>query len=221
MESTNGCLPSGRKDHNFLVAFESEATILKGSGCFRDFLLRHGGACLSFTHTMGATSPKRRVVQDGGTSWAGSLLEEFAALLDSVGPGLTCMAHLVLQPTKKKKAKLTEDSDDEKLEKIVEKRQAAKKRKRNEKDKLPRTIFVGNLPPAVKSKELKKEFAQFGDIESVRLRSLSLEDVSQEDSLLETLVVLLQMDSAHDRGLFSCLAMGTDPRARTRVLPSS
>jgi hypothetical protein len=132
---------------------------------------------------MGATSPKRRVVQNGGTSWAGSSLEDFAALVVSAGPRLTCMAHLVLQPTKKKKVKLNDDSDDEKLERIVEKRQAAKKRKRSEKDKLPRTIFVGNLPPAVRSKELKKEFAQFGDIESVRLRSLSLEDVSQRTAL--------------------------------------
>lgn len=85
-----------------------------------------------------------------------------------------------LQPAKKKKVRPSGDSDDDvRGEAAVEKRQAAKRRKRSEKDKLPRTVFVGNLPASVKKKELKKEFAQYGPVESVRLRSLALQEVSQ------------------------------------------
>ena len=85
-----------------------------------------------------------------------------------------------MQVTKKKKARPSGDSDDDvRGEAAVEKRQAAKRRKRREKDKLPRTVFVGNLPASVRKKELKKEFAQYGPVESVRLRSLALQEVRQ------------------------------------------
>ncbi|XP_047341097.1 RNA-binding protein 34 [Impatiens glandulifera] len=40
--------------------------------------------------------------------------------------------------------------------------------------KLLRTIFVGNLPLKVKKKSLLKEFSQFGEVESVRIRSVPL-----------------------------------------------
>lgn len=42
--------------------------------------------------------------------------------------------------------------------------------------KLLRTVFVGNLPLKVKKKALLKEFSQFGEIESVRIRSVPLLD---------------------------------------------
>lgn len=43
---------------------------------------------------------------------------------------------------------------------------------------LLRTVFVGNLPLKVKKKALVKEFSQFGEIESIRIRSVPLLDVS-------------------------------------------
>jgi nucleolar protein 12 len=47
----------------------------------------------------------------------------------------------------------------------------------DDEDKLLRTIFVGNLPLKVKKKTLLKEFKQFGEVESVRIRSVPLQDV--------------------------------------------
>ncbi len=40
-----------------------------------------------------------------------------------------------------------------------------------EAERLARTIFVGNVPVSVGRKELKKHFATYGDVESIRLRS--------------------------------------------------
>jgi hypothetical protein len=45
-------------------------------------------------------------------------------------------------------------------------------------EKLHRTIFIGNLPLSLKRKHLIKEFSQFGEVESVRLRSVPILDVS-------------------------------------------
>ncbi|XP_042020874.1 RNA-binding protein 34-like [Salvia splendens] len=42
--------------------------------------------------------------------------------------------------------------------------------------KLLRTIFVGNLPLKLKKKEIAKEFSQFGEVESVRIRSVPIVD---------------------------------------------
>ncbi|KAJ3708888.1 hypothetical protein LUZ61_012593 [Rhynchospora tenuis] len=42
--------------------------------------------------------------------------------------------------------------------------------------KLLRTVFVGNLPLKIKRKEVMKEFQQFGEVESVRIRSVPLVD---------------------------------------------
>lgn len=47
----------------------------------------------------------------------------------------------------------------------------------DDEDKLLRTIFVGNLPLKVKKKTLLKEFKIFGEVESVRIRSVPLQDV--------------------------------------------
>ncbi|XP_061348067.1 uncharacterized protein LOC133293508 [Gastrolobium bilobum] len=47
----------------------------------------------------------------------------------------------------------------------------------DDEDKLLRTIFVGNLPLKLKKKTLLKEFKQFGEVESVRIRSVPIQDV--------------------------------------------
>ncbi|PNX94369.1 nucleolar protein 12-like [Trifolium pratense] len=49
----------------------------------------------------------------------------------------------------------------------------------DDEDKLLRTIFVGNLPLKVKKKTLLKEFKQFGEVESVRIRSVPLKDTKK------------------------------------------
>ncbi|KAH0433799.1 hypothetical protein IEQ34_026930 [Dendrobium chrysotoxum] len=46
----------------------------------------------------------------------------------------------------------------------------------DDESKLLRTVFIGNLPLKTKSKALKREFARFGEIESVRIRSVPLVD---------------------------------------------
>uniref|UniRef100_A0A7N0TYZ1 RRM domain-containing protein n=1 Tax=Kalanchoe fedtschenkoi TaxID=63787 RepID=A0A7N0TYZ1_KALFE len=42
--------------------------------------------------------------------------------------------------------------------------------------KLMRTVFVGNLPLKMKKKSLLKEFGQFGEIDSIRIRSVPIVD---------------------------------------------
>ncbi|XP_072959242.1 uncharacterized protein [Typha angustifolia] len=46
----------------------------------------------------------------------------------------------------------------------------------DDESKLARTVFVGNLPLKTKHKTLLKEFATFGEIESVRVRSVPLKN---------------------------------------------
>lgn len=46
----------------------------------------------------------------------------------------------------------------------------------DDESKLLRTVFVGNLPLATKKKALIKEFSKFGDVESVRIRSVPITD---------------------------------------------
>ncbi|KAL2545413.1 RNA-binding (RRM/RBD/RNP motif) family protein [Forsythia ovata] len=46
----------------------------------------------------------------------------------------------------------------------------------DDENKLLRTVFVGNLPLKIKKKELLKEFAKFGEVESVRIRSVPIID---------------------------------------------
>lgn len=48
----------------------------------------------------------------------------------------------------------------------------------DDESKLLRTVFVGNLPLNVKKKVLIREFSKFGEVESVRIRSVPIEDVS-------------------------------------------
>ncbi|XVE57416.1 hypothetical protein DITRI_Ditri04bG0089200 [Diplodiscus trichospermus] len=49
----------------------------------------------------------------------------------------------------------------------------------DDESKLLRTVFVGNLPIKVKKKVLIKEFSKFGEIESVRIRSVPLTDTKK------------------------------------------
>ncbi|EOY25135.1 hypothetical protein QUC31_009124 [Theobroma cacao] len=49
----------------------------------------------------------------------------------------------------------------------------------DDESKLLRTVFVGNLPIKVKKKVLIKEFSKFGEIESVRIRSIPLSDTKK------------------------------------------
>jgi len=48
----------------------------------------------------------------------------------------------------------------------------------DDESKLLRTVFVGNLPLKVKKKVILKEFSKFGEVESVRIRSVPIVDVS-------------------------------------------
>lgn len=47
----------------------------------------------------------------------------------------------------------------------------------DDESKLLRTVFIGNLPLKIKKKLLIKEFGKFGEVESVRIRSIPLNDV--------------------------------------------
>ncbi|GKV10674.1 hypothetical protein SLEP1_g22004 [Rubroshorea leprosula] len=49
----------------------------------------------------------------------------------------------------------------------------------DDENKLLRTVFVGNLPLNVKKKMLMKEFSKFGEVESVRIRSVPLADTKK------------------------------------------
>ncbi|RDX67719.1 RNA-binding protein 34, partial [Mucuna pruriens] len=49
----------------------------------------------------------------------------------------------------------------------------------DDEDKLLRTVFVGNLPLKVKKKTLLKEFKKFGEVESVRIRSIPIQDTKK------------------------------------------
>ncbi|TQD86362.1 hypothetical protein C1H46_028120 [Malus baccata] len=49
----------------------------------------------------------------------------------------------------------------------------------DDESKLLRTVFVGNLPLKVKKKALMKEFAKFGEVESVRIRSVPILDTKR------------------------------------------
>ncbi|XWS62174.1 hypothetical protein CRYUN_Cryun07bG0188400 [Craigia yunnanensis] len=49
----------------------------------------------------------------------------------------------------------------------------------DDESKLLRTVFVGNLPIKVKKKVLIKDFSKFGEIESVRIRSVPVNDTKK------------------------------------------
>lgn len=61
-----------------------------------------------------------------------------------------------------------------------EKKQKEEEHKRSLLEKDRSTIFVGNVPLTAKEKDLKKLFSQYGDIESIRFRSIPLNPKGKE-----------------------------------------
>ncbi|GAB2209359.1 hypothetical protein Droror1_Dr00026570 [Drosera rotundifolia] len=68
----------------------------------------------------------------------------------------------------------------------------------DDEEKLLRTVFVGNLPLKVKKKVLLKEFSQFGEVESVRIRSVPTLDIKKPKKVKITLNQVNEtVDSVH------------------------
>jgi RNA recognition motif-containing protein len=80
-----------------------------------------------------------------------------------------------VKPIKKKIKKPIDDEEDG-FKKPIKKKKT-KRELEEEEIKLVRTIFVGNLPTTVKKKHLIREFSQFGQVDTARLRSVALVDV--------------------------------------------
>ncbi len=80
-----------------------------------------------------------------------------------------------VKPMKKKIKKPIDDEEDD-FKKPIKKKKT-KRELEEEEIKLLRTIFVGNLPTTVKKKHLIREFSQYGQVYTVRLRSVALVDV--------------------------------------------
>lgn len=59
----------------------------------------------------------------------------------------------------------------------------------DDESKLARTVFIGNLPLKTKKKILLKEFEGFGEIESLRIRSVPIVDVSIASILVFTCII--------------------------------
>ncbi|GJS57649.1 RNA-binding protein 34 [Tanacetum coccineum] len=66
----------------------------------------------------------------------------------------------------------------------------------DDEEKLLRTVFVGNLPLKVKKKALLREFAKFGEVESVRIRSIPLLD---DKTPRKGAIIKKQINDAVDR----------------------
>lgn len=110
-----------------------------------------------------------------GSSDAARAMTEDAAVNEGVN---AVKAPLGDNPTKKKKKK-------------------KKMTPEEEQEKLTRTLFVGNLPLAVKSKKLKLLFKKFGTIESVRLRSIPITEAGVK---LPRRSAILSGQVAEDKG---------------------
>ncbi|KAL9256672.1 Nucleolar protein 12-like protein [Drosera capensis] len=68
----------------------------------------------------------------------------------------------------------------------------------DDEEKLLRTVFVGNLPLKVKKKVLLKEFSQFGEVESMRIRSVPTLDIKKPKKVQITLNQVNEtVDSVH------------------------
>uniref|UniRef100_A0A2N9HPY4 RRM domain-containing protein n=1 Tax=Fagus sylvatica TaxID=28930 RepID=A0A2N9HPY4_FAGSY len=65
----------------------------------------------------------------------------------------------------------------------------------DDESKLLRTVFVGNLPLKTKKKVLTKEFKQFGEIESVRIRSVPILDTKKPR---KEAIIMKQINEAAD-----------------------
>lgn len=68
---------------------------------------------------------------------------------------------------------LSEEGVEEEEEKTAAKNKGIDTEKRNPKED-PRTVFVGNVPMETRQKQLKKFFQRFGDVTSVRFRSVAV-----------------------------------------------
>ncbi|XP_068729915.1 RNA-binding protein 34-like [Montipora capricornis] len=75
---------------------------------------------------------------------------------------------------RKRKVPTSDDEDDETLVKKSFKKRKKSVETEEDPERLARTVFVGNLPVAFTGKKLKKLFAVYGKVESVRFRSAAL-----------------------------------------------
>ncbi|KAF5772564.1 putative RNA recognition motif domain, nucleotide-binding alpha-beta plait domain superfamily [Helianthus annuus] len=80
--------------------------------------------------------------------------------------------------------------------KEVDKEELVAKEGFDDEEKLLRTVFVGNLPLKVKKKALLKEFDRFGEIESVRIRSVPILD---DKTPRKGAIIKKQINDAVDR----------------------
>ncbi|KAL6954907.1 hypothetical protein U1Q18_046026 [Sarracenia purpurea var. burkii] len=101
------------------------------------------------------------------------------------------------------------ETNDESGEGALEMKAVGKKRKKaddpvdmvvskegfDDEAKLLRTVFVGNLSLQLKKKALLKEFSQFGEVESVRIRSVPLLDTNKPR---KGAIILKKINSAVD-----------------------
>lgn len=98
---------------------------------------------------------------------------------------------LVSKRKKRKRDEIENEYETKKYGSVEEKKVGEKRKKADEvadtmvskegfddESKLLRTVFVGNLPLKVKKKLILKEFSKFGEVESVRIRSVPIVDVS-------------------------------------------
>ncbi|KAA0053031.1 nucleolar protein 12 [Cucumis melo var. makuwa] len=67
----------------------------------------------------------------------------------------------------------------------------------DDESKLLRTVFVGNLPLKVKKKALAKEFSQFGEIDSVRIRSVPI-DIANSKKPRKGAIISKKLNEAAD-----------------------
>ncbi|KAI3716732.1 hypothetical protein L1987_67820 [Smallanthus sonchifolius] len=80
--------------------------------------------------------------------------------------------------------------------KELEKGEVVAKEGFDDEEKLSRTVFVGNLPLKVKKKVVLKEFNRFGEIESIRIRSIPLLD---DKTPRKGAIIKKQINDAVDR----------------------
>ena len=71
--------------------------------------------------------------------------------------------------------------------KVVDEEDAAKKLKESE-DKSKKTMFAGNLAVSMSIKDIKKLFSQYGEVESVRLRSIPIAGTAVDEAGNQDLV---------------------------------
>jgi len=81
-------------------------------------------------------------------------------------------------PPRSRHAAAARPAGEEELEGSEEKEssEAAEKRIREAEERNERTIFVGNVPIGIKRKAIEKVFSQYGDVESVRCRSIAFQN---------------------------------------------